>query len=556
MGDRVFLASVVQTLAVLGDVDANIDLLQRYTKEAVLQGARLVVFPECMNSGYLFDSASHAAKIAEPLNGPYVLAMAELARRHGLHIASGFTERAVDGKLYNTGLLLNPAGELVCHYQKQFLATHDQNWFEFGTKGCPVVDTELGRIGMLICFDGRIPEIARALSLQGAEVLVDMANFFAMDQAEMWGPARAFENGVWLVAATKAGVERSIYYPGGSMIVAPSGEIRVQLPYDTHGVATAAIDPDAARDKRWPLGGDKFLGRRPNAYTILARRFDDTPIAALVRKPLVAEDSYAKVAAVQAHATEAPGSLERALDMVEHAALLGVKVISLPQHFAVAHWQPSVNAANAVAAVSEMCLARFGKIAKTFGAVIVFPTFEKTPAGISPVAVVVGPDGDEIGRYTQVHLEPELEGWAISGDAFQVFDTPHGRIAPLLGYDGLYPESARAVTLLGADIITCASAWRHRFERELLAVPKAEDNRVYAVFANRTDCPYPGGSFVVPPNGFPMWDVNVASPRIVRHGAVMPAFAHLALARQKKMIPKVDMLRNRLIQPDPSLVCA
>lgn len=554
MARRDFRASVVQTLAALGDVNANIELLQRYTQEAARQGAKLVVFPECMNSGYLFDSRKHAARIAEPVNGPYVQAMAELARKHGLHIASGFTEKAAGGKLYNTGLLLNPAGELACHYHKQFLATHDQNWFEFGVNGCPVVDTELGRIGLLICFDGRIPEIARSLALQGAEMLVDMANFFAMDQADLWGPARALENGVWLIAATKAGVERSIYYPGGSMIVAPSGEVRARVPWDTHGIATAAVEPAAAADKRWPLGGDKFGGRRPAAYGILGKAFEETPAAAYVREPLVAEDSFTKVAAVQAHATGTPGSLDAAFAMVEYTALLGVKVICLPQHFHAPHWLPSASSARSAAKASDKCLDRLAKIARTHECLIVAPTIAATRGGIGQFSVLLGPDGREVGRYQQVHLEPEAVGWASAGEEFQVFDTPFGRIAPLLGYDGLYPESARAVALLGADIIVCSSAWRHPYERELLAVPKAEDNRVYAVFANRTDCPYPGGSFVVPPNGFPMWDVNVAAPRTARHGAVMPAFVHLALARQKKMIPKVDMLRNRLVQTyDPLL---
>ena len=245
-----YQAAVVQTLAKLGDIDANIALLRDYTREAVRQGAKLVVFPECMNTGYLFDSAGHCEAVAETVDGPFVNAMADLAKQYGLHIASGVTERdAPSGKIYNSGVLVGPKGDLLVHYQKQFLATHDQNWFEFGVRGCPVADTELGRIGLLICFDGRIPEIARCLALQGAEVVVDMANFFAMDQAEMWVPARAFENGVYFVAATKAGVERSIYYPGGSTIAAPTGEVLARMPYDRHGVASARIDPASARAK-------------------------------------------------------------------------------------------------------------------------------------------------------------------------------------------------------------------------------------------------------------------------------------------------------------------
>jgi predicted amidohydrolase len=96
-------------------------------------------------------------------------------------------------KIFNTGVMFGRKGEVACHYHKQFLATHDQNWFAFGERGCPVVDTDLGRIGLLICFDGRIPEIFRAMAMQGAEVIVDMANFFAMDQADMWGPARSYD---------------------------------------------------------------------------------------------------------------------------------------------------------------------------------------------------------------------------------------------------------------------------------------------------------------------------------------------------------------------------
>ncbi len=158
-------------------------------------------------------------------------------------------------------------GEVACHYHKQFLATHDQNWFAFGERGCPVVETDLGRIGLLICFDGRIPEIFRAMAMQGAEVIVDMANFFAMDQADMWGPARAYENGVWLVAATKAGYERSIYYPGGSMIVDPKGRVISKVPYDTHGMAVATIDLERPRTNRFTPRTTRSptAARRPTA---------------------------------------------------------------------------------------------------------------------------------------------------------------------------------------------------------------------------------------------------------------------------------------------------
>ena len=223
MKKKRFRAAAAQTLARLGDIEHNIEVVTQLVNDSLRQGAELVVLPECMDTGYLFDSAEHCRALAETVpDGRFVSAMAALARKHGIFIASGITEwDPARRRIFNSGIMLDRKGEVAIHYHKQFLATHDQNWFAFGERGCPVVDTDLGRIGLLICFDGRIPEIARSLALQGAEMIVDMANFFAMDQADMWGPARSYENGVWLVAATKAGYERSIYYPGGSMIVDP-----------------------------------------------------------------------------------------------------------------------------------------------------------------------------------------------------------------------------------------------------------------------------------------------------------------------------------------------
>src|SRR5262245_1725765 len=291
-----FRAAAAQTLARLGDVEHNIALATDLVNEAVRQGAELVVLPECMNTGYLFDSPEHCRALAEQVpDGPFVAAMAALARRHGIYIASGITEWDPQRqRLFNTGIMLDRKGEVAVHYHKQFLATHDQNWFAFGERGCPVVDTDLGRIGLLICFDGRIPEIARSLALQGAEVLVDMANFFAMDQAEMWGPARAYENGVWLVAATKAGYERSIYYPGDSMVVDPKGRVVAKMPYDRNGVIVAAVMTELAHDKGVYAANDKFADRRPATYGILVRNYQDTPVSKLAREPLVPAEAASK----------------------------------------------------------------------------------------------------------------------------------------------------------------------------------------------------------------------------------------------------------------------
>ncbi|MCD0416135.1 carbon-nitrogen hydrolase family protein [Rubrivivax sp. JA1024] len=557
MTKRRFRAAAVQTLAKLGDFDFNIALATAYVEDAVRQGAELIVFPECMDTGYLFDSPEHCRELAETLtDGPFVKALAALSRKHGVYIASGITEwDPAKEKIFNTGIMFDRKGEVACHYHKQFLATHDQNWFAFGERGCPVVDTDLGKIGLLICFDGRIPEIFRAMTMQGAEVIVDMANFFAMDQADMWGPARSYENGVWLVAATKAGYERSIYYPGGSMIVDPKGRVLSKVPYDTHGLSIATIDLDAAADKSIYTANDKIADRRPETYGIMALPYEKTPVSGVADRPLIPSQSVTKVAAVQIHVTP-DCSVAEVLDMVDHTAKLGAKVITLPEYAFSAQY--ILTPAEAAVAADEAAanLAAVSKIAARYGCLIAAPIVERAAAGLYVTTVLIGPDGKEIGRYRKTHLTAEERKWAVAGFDYPVFETPFGRIGVMSGYDAVFPETSRCLGIGAADIILWPAALREPFERELLAVPRAEDNRVAVVLANRVDSPYPGGSVVIPPTGFPQWDINIAAPRVMKLGAVMPKHIDLAVCRQKLMIPKVDMFSNRLVETYAPIVAA
>jgi predicted amidohydrolase len=555
MQKKRFRAAAAQTLARLGDVRHNIELSKQLVNEAVRQGAELVVLPECMNTGYLFDSADHCRTLAEPVpDGPFVAAMSALAREHGIFVASGITEwDPARGRIFNSGIMLDRKGEVAIHYHKQFLATHDQNWFSFGERGCPVVDTDLGRIGLLICFDGRIPEIARSLALQGAEILVDMANFFAMDQAEMWGPARCYENGVWLVAATKAGHERSIYYPGGSMIVDPGGRVVARMPYDRHGVIVADVVPGLARDKSLYAGNDRFTDRRPTTYGILVENYEDTPVSKVAHQPVVPARAASKVAAVQIHVAENV-RVDDVLASLDHAAKLGAKVLLLPEYATIGAWAPTAADAERAADQAKLHIAAVGDVAKRYGCVIALPTVAREAGKPFPTTILVGADGAEIGRYRKTHLTAEERAWAHAGDAYPVFETPFGRIGIMAGYDALFPETSRCLAAAAADIVLWPAAMREPFERELLAVPRAADNRVALVVANRLDCPYPGGSLVVPPTGFPLWDINQVAPRSFASGAVMPMFVDLAVCRQKQMIPKVDMFANRLTRTYSGLV--
>ncbi len=549
MTTRSFRAAAVQTLASLGNIGHNIKLATKFTEDAVRQGAELIVFPECMDTGYLFDSADHCRELAEVVpDGAFVSALAALSKKYGVYIASGITEwDPAKQKIFNAGIMFDRLGAVACHYHKQFLATHDQNWFCFGERGNPVVKTDLGKIGLLICFDGRIPEIFRSMAIQGAEIIVDMANFFAMDQADMWGPARSYENGLWLVAATKAGFERSIYYPGGSMIVDPKGRVISKVPYDTHGMAIADIDPDMAADKSIYTSNDKISDRRPETYGIMQTPYAETPVSKVADVPIVPSQAITKVAAVQMHVSD-ESTVDDAFDMVDHAAKLGIKVIALPEYAFSSAWLPDAGEAAALADKTEELIARTAKISEKYGCLTALPTVEKAAQELFVTTYLIGPDGAEIGKYRKTHLTAEERIWAVAGNDYPVFDTPFGRIGVMSGYDAVFPETSRCLGIAAADIILWPASLREPFERELIAIPRAEDNRVVVVLVNRTDCPYPGGSLVIPPTGFPLWDINEVAPRSTKLGAVMPKHIDLAVCRQKQMIPKVDMFANRMVE--------
>lgn len=250
----------------------------------------------------------------------------------------------------------------------------------------------------------------------------------------------------------------------------------------------------------------------------------------------------------KSHATNAAGSLEQTLEMVDHAAKLGAKLLVLPQHACLPTWLPSLDDVRAAEAATEHAERRLSETCKRYGCLSVLPRAIASGSGVLCDAVLLGPNGRMIGRQLQVHREPGLPTPSVIAEGFTVFETPFGRLGVLIGYDGLFPESARVLALQGADIILWSAAWRNANDRRLLAVPKAEDNRCFLVAANRTDAPFSGGSLIVPPTGFPDWDIDRVNPPVTRHNAVMPGFINLALARQKSMIPGVDMIRNRLTQ--------
>ena len=265
---RDFVAAAVQVEIDHLDPAANTERLVKSIHDAE---ADLVVLPELANIGYPAgtDSAEMASyyDAAEPLGGPFTTAMLDAAGSAGCHVVAGFAERHADipGVLANSVALFAPGRSPVVR-RKAHLPRIEKMYFQPGADLTPV-DTELGRLGMLVCADNSFPEAARVLALRGAEVLTVSYQAPRLANPVLYHglvATRAYENQCFVVAAQRCGRQQELTFSGTSAIGAPDGALVAALD-EGPGVARATLDPRLLLETR--LWQTRFRDRRPDLYT-------------------------------------------------------------------------------------------------------------------------------------------------------------------------------------------------------------------------------------------------------------------------------------------------
>lgn len=231
--------------------------------------ADLLVLPELSLSGYDFPNPQTVREAAEPFGeGPTFSLASELAVSTGAVIVAGYPERGSAG-CYNSALLATPAGGLY-NYRKIHLFNREQDIFLPGDAPPPVIETAMGRVGVMICFDWFFPEVARSLALRGADVLAHPSNLvLPWCQRAMF--ARCVENAVFSITANRTGTEaqagRSLTFTGGSQVMTPDGEVLASASTTAEAVAVVPVDLPRARDKTRADRNDLFKNRRLDMYT-------------------------------------------------------------------------------------------------------------------------------------------------------------------------------------------------------------------------------------------------------------------------------------------------
>ena len=280
-----------------GSMTDNMRRLADGIAELSARGAQLIVLQELHNGLYFCQVEDvNNFDLAEPIPGPSTEFYGELARKHGVVIVTSLFEKRAPGLYHNTAVVIERDGTIAGKYRKMHIpddpAYYEKFYFTPGDLGFKPIDTSLGRLGVLVCWDQWYPEAARMMALQGADLLIypTAIGYESSDtaeeqqrQREAWTTVQrghAVANGLPVVSVNRVGHEKDpsgatngIQFWGSSMVVGPQGEFLYRASADEDERTVVTVDLDHSENVRrwWPFLRD----RRIEEYVGITRRFID-----------------------------------------------------------------------------------------------------------------------------------------------------------------------------------------------------------------------------------------------------------------------------------------
>ena len=281
----------------VADRRTNILRLAEGIADLTKRGAQLVVLQELHNSLYFCQEENvENFELAEPIPGPSTQMFGEIAKQCGVVIVTSLFERRASGLYHNTAVVIEKDGSIAGKYRKMHIpddpAYYEKFYFTPGDLGFHPIDTSVGRLGVMVCWDQWYPEAARLMALQGAELLIypTAIGYESSDseqeqerQRRAWQTVQrghAVANGLPVVAVNRVGFEpdpsgrtKGIQFWGTSFVAGPQGEIYYEASNEEEESVIVGVDLDHSEDVRrwWPFLRD----RRIEEYSGITRRFID-----------------------------------------------------------------------------------------------------------------------------------------------------------------------------------------------------------------------------------------------------------------------------------------
>ena len=281
----------------VADRKDNMLRLAKGIADLAKRGAQFIVLQELHNSLYFCQTEDvNAFDLAEPIPGPSTGFFGELAREHGVVIVTSLFERRAPGLYHNTAVVIEKDGTIAGKYRKMHIpddpAYYEKFYFTPGDLGFKPIDTSVGRLGVMVCWDQWYPEAARLMALNGADILIypTAIGYAASDspeeqqrQREAWTTVQrghAVANGLPVIAVNRVGYEpdpsgltEGIQFWGSSFVAGPQGELLYRASESEEESIIVALDTAHSEQVRrwWPFLRD----RRIEAYNDITKRYID-----------------------------------------------------------------------------------------------------------------------------------------------------------------------------------------------------------------------------------------------------------------------------------------
>ena len=432
----------------------NISSLLKFCEDAAKAGSKLIVTPEMGTTGYCFLDREEIKPLVESIPGPTTDKFYEISKKYDCYIVIGFPEVDKETNLYyNSAVLIGPEG-IIGKHRKSHSYIAEPKWSAPGQEHL-VYDTKIGKIAILICMDIHFIETARLVALQDADIIIHISNWLSERTPGPYWISRAFENSAYLIEGNRWGLERTVQFSGGSCIINPDGSIASVID-SGDGICYAQIDIEWARNRE-VLGQKVFNDRRPEMYMNLPTDpylWNPMDFFGLYGLNPLPKGKKSKITVAQINSTnEIEDNLNKIIDLSVNAKKEGSELIVFPELALTGHLNGSKNAQK----IDSSAIKKLIDFSNMNNLYICFGFAENKGKEFFNSSILIGPEGI-LGVYRKIHLNDNDRKWASEGNEWKYFDTKIGRVGLLIGYDAIFPESARCLGLYGCDLVLCSSA--------------------------------------------------------------------------------------------------
>ncbi|MCO7174760.1 nitrilase-related carbon-nitrogen hydrolase [Sporolactobacillus kofuensis] len=451
----------------LNDRDKNIDALYKQIETAFKHGAKLAVAPEMSTTGYYYKNREAIKPFVDTIPGKATKKFAKLTRKYHAYVVFGMAEKDPKTNVYYDSSALVGPGGYIGKYRKTEQWETEEHWAAWGDLGVPVFKTELGNIAINICMDAAYPEMARLAAVNGADIMAFPTNSSAQAVAAL--PARAMENGLYIVSANRSNTEKGFHMIGASAVWSPTGKKLaeaklIKTPKDDINKPTityATIDP-----KQYNNANKKRLKeRRPDLYQDIMLKVGPWDYTT------TSEPKSVNALAIQY--TPVPGNKKSNEDKIVNLIDSKIKnsevrpnLIVLPE---LSLTGPSellkLHRMSTYAERIDGETTKFMKtLAQKYQTAIVYGLIEKSGKNLYNTAVLMDKSGKIDGKYRQAQLSSFDKKWAKRGNSLPVFSNNElGKVGIMIGNDVNFPEISSVFAVQRADIIAIPSSWYGQF---------------------------------------------------------------------------------------------